>query len=127
MYSYEQGGAVEACWAHNPDVSGSKPLPANAITPRENTSWMPKKLFSLGFFQNLKFKQKLCESHHLLSWPNWLVRRTYKQCWSICEGRGFDPFREQVLKFSNRYFLNKHWILALAKIYYILPFKFPSF
>ena len=45
------------------------------------------------------------------------------QCWSICEGRGFDPRREQVLTFSNRYFLNKHWILALAKIYYILPFR----
>ena len=25
----EQSGAVEACWAHNPEVSGSKPLSAN--------------------------------------------------------------------------------------------------
>ena len=48
---------MEACWAHNPEVSGSKPLPANEITPRGNISWMHKKLFSLGFFPNLKFKQ----------------------------------------------------------------------
>ena len=25
---YEQSGAVEACWAHNPEVDGSKPSSA---------------------------------------------------------------------------------------------------
>ncbi len=30
-YHNEQGGAAEACWAHNPKVGGSKPLPANKI------------------------------------------------------------------------------------------------
>ena len=27
----QQGGAVEACWAHNPEVDGSKPFPAKNI------------------------------------------------------------------------------------------------
>ena len=25
------GGAAEACWAHNPEVGGSKPLPATTV------------------------------------------------------------------------------------------------
>ncbi len=57
LYSSEKGGAVEACWAHNPVVGGSKPLLANAIKPRENLCWIHKKLFTLGFCQNRKFKQ----------------------------------------------------------------------
>ncbi len=57
LYSSEQGGAVEACWAHNPEVSGSKPLPANTIKTRENISWIHKKLFSPGLSHNRKFKQ----------------------------------------------------------------------
>ena len=32
--SKEQGGAVEACWAHNPEVNGSKPFPAIIIMGR---------------------------------------------------------------------------------------------
>ncbi|KAK6747485.1 hypothetical protein RB195_000595 [Necator americanus] len=28
----EQRGAVEACWAHNPEVGGSKPLAANRFS-----------------------------------------------------------------------------------------------
>ena len=28
MYRGKQSGAVEACWAHNPEVGGSKPLSA---------------------------------------------------------------------------------------------------
>ena len=28
---YQQDGAVEACWAHNPEVNGSKPFPAKDI------------------------------------------------------------------------------------------------
>ncbi len=27
----EQRGAVEACWAHNPEVGGSKPLAAKIV------------------------------------------------------------------------------------------------
>ena len=27
----EQSGAVEACWAHNPEVRGSKPRSANVL------------------------------------------------------------------------------------------------
>uniref|UniRef100_A0A0R3Q2W2 ELYS-bb domain-containing protein n=1 Tax=Angiostrongylus costaricensis TaxID=334426 RepID=A0A0R3Q2W2_ANGCS len=30
----KQRGAVEACWAHNPEVGGSKPLAANLLTVR---------------------------------------------------------------------------------------------
>uniref|UniRef100_A0A0K0D8X8 Uncharacterized protein n=1 Tax=Angiostrongylus cantonensis TaxID=6313 RepID=A0A0K0D8X8_ANGCA len=30
--STKQRGAVEACWAHNPEVGGSKPLAANLLT-----------------------------------------------------------------------------------------------
>ena len=30
----EQSGAVEACWAHNPEVRGSKPRSANAFISR---------------------------------------------------------------------------------------------
>ena len=29
---YQQSGAVEACWAHNPEVRGSKPRSANFFT-----------------------------------------------------------------------------------------------
>ena len=29
MTMKEQRGAVEACWAHNPEVGGSKPRSAN--------------------------------------------------------------------------------------------------
>ena len=29
MFKRQQRGAVEACWAHNPEVGGSKPLAAN--------------------------------------------------------------------------------------------------
>ena len=29
--SQEQSGAVEACWAHNPEVRGSKPRSANTF------------------------------------------------------------------------------------------------
>ena len=29
FYDSEQSGAVEACWAHNPEVRGSKPRSAN--------------------------------------------------------------------------------------------------
>uniref|UniRef100_A0A0K0DQE3 Uncharacterized protein n=1 Tax=Angiostrongylus cantonensis TaxID=6313 RepID=A0A0K0DQE3_ANGCA len=35
LYSWStsmQRGAVEACWAHNPEVGGSKPLAANLLT-----------------------------------------------------------------------------------------------
>uniref|UniRef100_A0A915Q6G4 Uncharacterized protein n=1 Tax=Setaria digitata TaxID=48799 RepID=A0A915Q6G4_9BILA len=28
QWNIEQRGAVEACWAHNPEVGGSKPLAA---------------------------------------------------------------------------------------------------
>ena len=28
----QQGGAVEACWAHNPEVDGSKPFPAKKLS-----------------------------------------------------------------------------------------------
>ena len=28
-FQYKQRGAVEACWAHNPEVVGSKPIAAN--------------------------------------------------------------------------------------------------
>jgi hypothetical protein len=31
VYDMEQSGAVEAFWAHNPDVRGSKPHPANSF------------------------------------------------------------------------------------------------
>ena len=27
-YGFQQSGAEEACWAHNPEVGGSKPLSA---------------------------------------------------------------------------------------------------
>ena len=30
-YHQEQSGAVEACWAHNPEVGGSKPLSASCF------------------------------------------------------------------------------------------------
>ena len=30
--NWKRGGAVEACWAHNPEVGGSKPLPATLFT-----------------------------------------------------------------------------------------------
>ena len=29
----QQSGAVEACWAHNPEVRGSKPRSANIFFP----------------------------------------------------------------------------------------------
>ena len=29
---HKQGGAVEACWAHNPEVNGSKPFPPKNVT-----------------------------------------------------------------------------------------------
>ena len=33
----EQSGAVEACWAHNPEVRGSKPRSATfSLSPNEN-------------------------------------------------------------------------------------------
>ena len=31
----EQSGAVEACWAHNPEVRGSKPRSANIFSLHE--------------------------------------------------------------------------------------------
>ena len=31
--THQQRGAVEACWAHNPEVGGSKPLAANLFAP----------------------------------------------------------------------------------------------
>ncbi len=49
LYSSEQRGAVEACWAHNPEVSGSKPVAANAIKFRENLSWMHQKIIIFRF------------------------------------------------------------------------------
>ena len=32
----QQSGAVEACWAHNPEVRGSKPRSANDFPFRQN-------------------------------------------------------------------------------------------
>ena len=40
---HKQGGAVEACWAHNPEVNGSKPFPATI-----------KLFFILAFFEFYK-------------------------------------------------------------------------
>ena len=31
IFETEQSGAVEVCWAHNPEVSGSKPLSASTV------------------------------------------------------------------------------------------------
>ena len=39
----EQSGAVEACWAHNPEVRGSKPRSANIFFSLKNS----RKLFFL--------------------------------------------------------------------------------
>ena len=75
----EHGGAVEACRGHIPEVNGSKPFPEIIFI----CFALSILVFCLDFFR-------------LLSWPSWLVRRTYKQCRSICEGGGFDPLREQV-------------------------------
>ena len=35
----EQSGAVEACWAHNPEVRGSKPCSANFLTIFSNLTY----------------------------------------------------------------------------------------
>ena len=118
---------MEACRAHNPEVNGSKPLPANAITNGEKYKLDAQKIIFFRFLsKTLSSNNNYVNLITCSRGRSWLVRRTYKQCWSICEGRGFDPLREQVLKFLNRYCLNKHWIFAVAKIYYILPFKIPQ-
>ena len=39
-YLSEQSGAVEACWAHNPEVRGSKPRSAKTILLRLLISWL---------------------------------------------------------------------------------------
>ena len=33
---HQQSGAAEACWAHNPEVDGSKPSSANRFDLRAN-------------------------------------------------------------------------------------------
>ena len=93
----EQGGAVEKRWAHNAKVNGSRPFPA-IITI--NAFFIFQSSFTSQFFA----KQQVSKTIRSLSWPALvaqlvIVRRTYKQCRSKCEGRGFDPLREQV--FSN--------------------------
>ena len=50
----QQSGAVGACWAHNPEVDGSKPSSANFFFSKRNT-------FSLRFilFPSLQLPQDL--------------------------------------------------------------------
>ena len=46
-HMWKQGGAVEACWAHNPEVDGSKPSLARLVQIifvsklKENINWSP--------------------------------------------------------------------------------------
>ena len=56
-FTEEQSGAVEACWAHNPEVRGSKPRSANVflqnLLPGIFYVW---KKFSVRFQTRLNFK-----------------------------------------------------------------------
>jgi hypothetical protein len=81
---------------HNPEVNRSKSFVALIlIIALHFPFWVSVSNFSAtaSFKNNKRFQR-----HDLLSWPSWLVRRTYKQCRSICEGQGLD-LREQV--FTN--------------------------
>ena len=40
----KQSGAVEACWAHNPEVRGSKPRSANLTFKGENLFFLSRKV-----------------------------------------------------------------------------------
>ena len=44
LYIHKQSGAVEACWAHNPEVRGSKPRSAKSVFLLEKLSF-PAYLF----------------------------------------------------------------------------------
>ena len=46
----KQGGAVEACWAHNPEVSGSKPFPAIVCHHLKMSATHSLKRFFFGIF-----------------------------------------------------------------------------
>ena len=46
----KRGGAVVACWAHNPEVGGSKPLSAIIFL------FLSAKLLEINLFKNLDFK-----------------------------------------------------------------------
>ncbi|KAK6747480.1 hypothetical protein RB195_000590 [Necator americanus] len=52
----EQRGAVEACWAHNPEVGGSKPLAANRFSapPCRWTASLVNHCISASSFGNTK-------------------------------------------------------------------------
>ena len=69
---HEQSGAVEACWAHNPEVRGSKPRSAN--------------VFSLSFFLKLFVR---CEQVKQLKLPLTLLFSFFLffflQCWILHE------------------------------------------
>ena len=43
---WQQSGAAEACWAHNPEVDGSKPSSANTVLTYKST--LPREHISVG-------------------------------------------------------------------------------
>ena len=68
----EQSGAVEACWAHNPEVRGSKPRSANIFFSLKNSR---KRFFYVCIFkemQNSYIKVPKCCANDLEKSP-WFV------------------------------------------------------
>ncbi len=71
----KQGGAVEACWAHNPEVGGSKPLSAKVFcrifSLKDHTKGTANTAFSLLIFCDLMVSYKvtvICVSVLLARW-----------------------------------------------------------
>ena len=71
----KQGGAVEACWAHNPEVGGSKPLSAKVFcrifSLKDRTKGTVNPAFSLLIFCDFMVSYKvtvICVSVLLARW-----------------------------------------------------------
>ena len=71
--SRKQSGAVEACWAHNPEVRGSKPRSANFfLSIFLITVTVPNELF-LYFSLPSEMKAKCCNHIHERKTRFWLI------------------------------------------------------
>ena len=95
--SRQQSGAAEACWAHNPEVDGSKPSSAIFIISKINLTFWG---FALLVMQNKTFQEALlffrclwCHFQLNLTFANTCVRLRWHLSWTW-ENLS-DPWRSQ--------------------------------
>ena len=117
MYATQQSGAVGACWAHNPEVDGSKPFSAMFFFPFPFNVLAHKQLY-LKFCHDLLVECMYIEAELRKMATFYLALKNYfsMQCNTTYT---LEPFWCVLFQFFQHIIVIAAWVMRLVLVVYV--------